>query len=187
MTQQEVVACVIRACGEAGVSHMVVGSFASNFHGVPRMTQDADIVVAGAADAILALVALLADDFYASEDAAREAIKYRKLFNAIHLETGFKVDLIVKKSRPFSDEELRRKIEGSLGGEPAAFATAEDTVLTKLEWAREGDSERQFDDAVGIIQLQRDRLDWSYIDRWANEVGVRELVARARDGKPFRD
>ncbi len=78
MTQEEVIARVIRACGQAGLSYMVVGSFASNYHGVPRMTQDADIVVDGGTDTILALVALLADDFYVSEDAAREAIKYRK-------------------------------------------------------------------------------------------------------------
>lgn len=187
MTQEKVIARVIRACSQAGLSHMVVGSFASNYHGVPRMTQDVDIVVDGGADKILALVALLADDFYVSEDAAREAVKYRKLFNAIHLDSGFKVDLIVKKSRPFSDEELRRKITGMMGGESVAFATPEDTVLTKLEWAQQGDSERQYDDAVGIIRVQADRLEWDYIDRWADDLGVRDLVSRARAGRPFRD
>lgn len=187
MNQEQVIARVIRACGQAGLTHMVVGSFASNYHGVPRMTQDADIVVEGSRSAVLALVRLLSDEFYVSEDAALEAIRYRKLFNAIHLETGFKIDVIVKKARPFSDEELRRRLSGVMGAEPAAFATPEDTVLTKLEWAKEGDSERQYNDAVGVIQVQSDALDWDYIDRWAGELGVSELVARARDGSPFRD
>lgn len=185
MTQADVVAHVIAILNDIGLEYMVAGSFASNYHGVPRMTQDADIVVDARGPAILALVERLAPDFYVSEDAARQAVQNRGMFNAIHLDTGFKVDVIVKKRRPFSDAELARRQPGSLAGKPAVFATAEDTILTKLEWAKQGQSERQYQDALQLAQLQATRLDWVYIERWAEPLRIGELVARLRRGAPF--
>jgi hypothetical protein len=94
---------------------------------------------------------------------------------------------MIKKSRPFSGEELRRREPGHLAGRKVDFATAEDTILTKLEWAKLGDSERQYGDAVGVIQVQGERLDWSYLVRWAPSLGVVDLLERARAARPFRD
>lgn len=75
---------------------------------------------------------------------------------------------------------------GPLAGRQVDFATAEDTILTKLEWATLGDSDRQYDDAVGIVQVQGSRLDWPYLERWAATLGLSALLARARRGEPFR-
>lgn len=187
MTQDGVIGRVVEALVALGIPYMVTGSFASNLHGVPRMTQDADIVIDVDEPLALRLVALLQPDFYATEEAAREAVQLHRMFNAIHFETGFKVDLVVKKPRPFSSEELRRREPGRLGERTVDFATAEDTVLTKLEWAKLGDSERQYGDAVGIIRIQQAALDWVYLERWAAELGVLELLRRAQQGEPFRD
>ena len=186
MTQEEVVAAVVEALEELAIAYMVAGSFASNFHGIPRMTQDADIVIDVDEAAALRLAASLADAFYVSGEAVREAVQYRKLFNVIHFDSGFKVDLIVKKARSFSDEELRRRSSGTLAGRQVAFATAEDTVLAKLEWAKLGDSERQYSDAVGVIEVQETTLDWAYLERWADDLGLTELLAKARRKDPYR-
>ena len=121
MTQEDVVARVIDALDRLGVVYMVAGSFASNFHGVPRMTQDADLIVDLDEAGAERLVRDLESDFYVSEDAAREAVRLRRLFNAIHLATGFKVDLVVKKDRPFSAAELARRTRGQLAGRPVSF------------------------------------------------------------------
>ena len=187
MTQEEVVACVIEALVAAGMRYMVVGSLASNIHGQPRMTQDADIVIDGDRSALERLVSELDGPFYVSADAARDALAHRDMFNAIHLDTGFKVDLIVRKDRPFSIEELARGEEVAIAGRMARVATAEDTVLSKLDWARRGNSERQFDDAAAIVEVQGDGLDAVYLHRWAAELGVADLLQRALDGEPFRD
>jgi hypothetical protein len=165
---------------------MVAGSFASNLHGVLRMTQDADIVIDADEAAVLRLVHLLERDFYVSEEAALGALRRRAMFNAIHFDSGFKVDLIVKKHRPFSAEELRRREPGPLAGGQVDFATAEDTLLTKLEWADLGASERQYYDAVGLIQVQDPRLDWPYLQRWAIDLGVVHQLERARRAGPFK-
>lgn len=186
MTQEEVVGRVIEVLQRLGMPYMVAGAFASNLHGVPRMTQDADLVVDLDEAAVPELIESLESEFYVSRDAALEAVRGRRMFNAIHLETGFKVDLVIKKDRPFSVEELHRREPGLLAGREVAFATAEDTILAKLEWADLGGSERQYDDAVGIIQVQGRRLDWSYLERWAASLGLDDLLARARRGEPFR-
>jgi hypothetical protein len=184
VTQEEVVASVIDALERLGVVYMVVGSFASNLHGVPRMTQDADVVIALDESSVVRLVRDLEPNVYVSEDAAREAVRLRRLFNAIHLDTGFKVGLVVKKERPFSDAELGRRIRGELAGRMVSFSSAEDTILTKLEWSRDTDSDRQYADAQGIIQIQSASLDWPYLERWADDLGVRDLLDRARRGEP---
>lgn len=177
-------ASVIDALERLGVVYMVAGSFASNLHGVPRMTQDVDLVIEVDESAVIRLVRELEVDFYVSEDAAVEAVRLRRLFNAVHLDTGFKVDLVVKKQRPFSDAELGRRIHGRLAGRMVRFSSAEDTILSKLEWSRASGSDRQYADAQGIIQIQSASLDWLYLERWADDLGVRDLLDRARRGDP---
>ena len=109
MTQDAVIAIIADHLDALGVPYMLVGSLASTRHGAPRMTHDADIVVDATAARLLALVGRLAGAFYMSEEATREAARRRGMVNAIHLETGLKVDLIVRKDRPFSVEELGRQ------------------------------------------------------------------------------
>ena len=116
---------------------MIAGSFASSHHGLPRATNDADIVVDPSPEALDALLAALAaDGYYADARTAREALRARRLFNVIDPETAFKVDLIVRKERPFSREEFARRERRDLGGLAVSIATPEDTILSKLEWAR---------------------------------------------------
>lgn len=100
------------------------------------------------------------------------------MFNVIHLDTGFKVDLIVRKSRPYSEEEFRRRKEVPFGGATCWFASPEDTFLSKLEWAKLTGSERHVQDAEGIASVQGERLDWGYLRRWADVLGVRDLLQR---------
>lgn len=183
MTQEEVVGLVVDALERLGVAYMVVGSFASNFHGVPRMTQDADLVVDLEEAGALRLARELDKNFYVSEQAVREAVRLRRLFNAIHLESGFKVDIVIKKDRPFSDSEMARRMTGLLGRRRARFASAEDTILTKLEWSRAAGSDRQYADAQGIMNVQGASLDWAYLERWADDLGVRALLDGARRGE----
>ncbi|MGH9380982.1 MAG: hypothetical protein ACRD2Z_10270 [Thermoanaerobaculia bacterium] len=115
MTQEDVVGRAVDALRRLDVTYMVTGSFASNLHGVPRMTQDADVVVDLDEASAAKLVALLEAEFYVSKDAALEAVRRRRMFNAIHLESGFKIDLVVTKERPFAAEELRRREPSLLG------------------------------------------------------------------------
>ena len=108
-----------------------------------------------------------------SDDAIREAVSTRGLFNAIDPETGWKIDFILRKDRPFSFLEFERRREIQFLGLSLSVARAEDVVVAKLEWAKLGDSERQIRDVAEIVAVQGDALDIIQIERWAEELGVR--------------
>ncbi len=159
----------------ADMPYMVAGSFASTYHGVPRTTHDIDIVVEPTSSSLNKLLTLLPEDqYYVSEDAARDALRRRGQFNVIDLETGWKVDLIVRKSRDFSRKEFARRGQGQVQGVDVFIASAEDTILAKLEWARMSESERQLRDVAGVLAVAADTLDRSYLDTWVDELGLRQ-------------
>ena len=110
----------------------------------------------------------------------------RSMFNVIDLSTGWKVDLIVRKPRPFSVEEFRRRLPARLLGVDVCVATPEDTILTKLEWAAMSGSDRQLRDVAGVLAVKRGELDIPYIELWAVELGVLELWRKvvASSGQP---
>lgn len=110
-----------------------------------------------------------------SDEAARDAIRRRSQFNIIDIKTGWKADLVIQKQRPFSIEELRRRERVTILGHEIYVASAEDTIIAKLEWAREGQSERQLRDIAGIIQVKGAALDTEYIERWVSELGLADV------------
>lgn len=170
-----------RILDDAGIPWMVAGSVASAFHGMPRSTQDIDIVVDVNAESLEALLKALPDeDYYVSETAAVDALRRRRQFNVIDMATGWKADLIVRKDRAFSRGELSRRQRATILDVEVWVASAEDVVLTKLEWAkRSGGSERQLRDVAGVLRGQ-DELDWPYLERWAEELGLKSLLEQAR-------
>ena len=189
--EEEVLACVVERLEALGIPYMVTGSVASSHHGRPRTTHDTDIVVDPTPEALVRLVSDLAGaGFYVDAETARDALRRRRQFNVIEIESACKVDLIVRKDRPFSQEEIRRRQLAELGGGvKAALATPEDTILAKLEWARKaGESEKQLSDAAGIVDVRGKDLDRAYIERWAKELKVLDLwrrVTRGRDLPPL--
>lgn len=169
----------------ADIEYMVVGSFASTFHGITRTTQDIDIVVALSGHQVRRLLdGFPEDSYYISETAVREALHRRSQFNVIDLDTGWKADLVIQRSRPFSVQELQRRERVTLMGHPLWIATAEDTIIAKLEWAREGQSEKQLRDVAGILQVRGDALDMEYINVWVSALGLAEVWERVQAGTP---
>jgi len=159
------------------IPYMITGSVATSYHGRPRSTHDADIVIDPTAQQLDSLVRDLdAAGFYVDPDAARAALEHRLMFNAIETQQGCKIDLIIKKDRPFSLEEFGRRQHVDLSfGRGVAVVSPEDVVLSKLEWARKGgDSERQLRDAAGVIEMNPS-VDRDYVERWARALGVSDL------------
>jgi hypothetical protein len=164
---------VVGALERAGIPYMLTGSFASSYHGSPRATQDIDIVISPTPDQIRTLVKLLPDsEYYVDEDAALDAQRLEGQFNVIDFATGWKVDLIVRKSRPFSRGEFDRRDFVDFLGTKLAIATAEDVVIAKLEWAKMGESERQVEDAAGILRIRAGQLDLDYTRHWVRDLDL---------------
>jgi hypothetical protein len=172
---------VAGALNTASVPYMLAGSFASSHHGAPRATQDIDIVVDPTFDSLdLLLAALTGEDVYFDVDVARDELRRRGQFNIIDGSTAWKVDLIFRKGRPFSREEMSRRVPAVVLGVDVWVATAEDTILAKLEWSKMGESERQLRDVKAMLETKGASLDLTYIERWLDDLGVRELWERVR-------
>ena len=165
----------------AGVRYMITGSVASSFHGEPRATRDLDIVIDPDPGGINRLVGELeAAGLYVDAEAALQALDDRTQFNAIDGATGWKVDFLVRKDRPFSREEFGRRIRVDLLGTPAWIASPEDTMIAKLEWAVASGSDRQLGDVASMLDIGGASLDLSYIDRWVGDLGLDAAWSRVR-------
>jgi hypothetical protein len=181
--EEQALAMVTQALDAAHIPYMITGSVAASYHGRPRATHDTDIVIDPSPEQLNAFVRQLAgQEFYVDDAAAQEALKHRRPFNVIEMTHASKVDLIVRRDRPFSFEEFRRRVTVDRGdGRLVSMVTAEDAVLSKLEWARRaGDSERQLADAAGIVAVTP-QIDRSYIEHWAAELNVSDLWARVAE------
>ena len=164
----------------AAVPYMLAGSLASSYHGEPRSTQDVDVVIHTDADGTTRLVrSFPSEDYYVDLKAALDAQVFKRQFNVIDMNTGWKADLIFRKSRAFSVGEFERRIQADVLGTKLWIASPEDVAISKLEWsAMSGGSERQLRDVVGIIKSCGDSLDLKYIERWIKELGLEERWAR---------
>ncbi len=173
------------------IPYALGGSLASSLLGKPRFTQDADVNAEPFPGKEEAWARCFGDHYYLSLPSVREAIRNRSSFNLIHAPTGFKVDVFVCKARPFEASFMARRQEVPLPDRPGQVLTvvsAEDIILIKLEWYRMGKelSERQWMDVVGVMEIQWDRLDQEYLDRWASALGVADLWNRARTARMGR-
>jgi hypothetical protein len=169
-----------------GVAYVVGGSFASSLYGEPRSTNDIDLVADLTADKVERLVANLSSAYYVSAPAVAEAVRSAGSFNIIHTPTAVKVDVFVAGSDSFDQERLRRRRQVTIANDESNASlfvdTPEDTILRKLEWFQRGgrSSERQWRDVVGILRIQRDALDLSYMRQWARRLDVGDLLEAAR-------
>jgi hypothetical protein len=105
-------------------------------------------------------------------NAALEAHKRQSLFKVIDLARGWKIDLIIRKSRAFSQEEFRRRQRVDLQNLPLYVASAEDVVVAKLEWSKLAQSHRHIEDVAGILRVRWESLDRAYLAKWIVELGL---------------
>jgi hypothetical protein len=175
MSLPEVFRRITTALDQAGIAYMLTGSFASAHYGAPRSTQDIDLIIAPSAAQLRTFIqGLSVDQYYADMEAALEAFRRESLFNVIDLTTGWKIDFILRKSRPFSQEEFSRRQMVTLQGLRLFVASAEDVVIAKLEWSKLANSQRQIEDAASILRLRSGALDQLYLDQWITELDLPE-------------
>jgi hypothetical protein len=157
---------------------MVSGSIASSLHGSPRATNDFDLIIDPDMGSLNRFIDSLPADWYVSREAAQTAFNQRSMFNILDSAGGWKADLIIRKDRPFSLREFSRKAPATVLGIEVAVVSAEDSILSKLEWSRDSGSERQYRDALGVASLNPNALDRDYLNQWAHNLKIEELLNR---------
>ncbi len=166
------------------IRYLVGGSLASSLHGIPRATNDVDMVAEITDAHIPLLVKALETEFYIDAEMIQDAIQHQSSFNVIHLATMFKVDIFVLKTDVASQEEMTRRGQYQVSDTPDQrlfLASAEDVIVHKLYWYQLSGSlsERQWTDVLGVLQVQGEHLDYTYLDRMAHQRGVRDLLTQA--------
>lgn len=176
MSQKDFLARLVIKLKGAGIPYMISGSLGSSLHGEPRATNDIDLIIAPTERQLNIFVQSLGEDYYVSPEAAQEAIRNWSMFNVIDYKAGWKADVIIRKRRPFSVEEFKRRMPGEIAGVQIFVVSPEDAILSKLEWSKAGESECQFRDAQGIAVVQWKTLDKKYLHKWARELDVKDLL-----------
>jgi len=171
-SQEDFLEGLIEKLGRHNIPYMLSGSVSSSIHGQPRATKDVDIVITPTEEQVLNFAGTLGETYYVSLDAVREAFAHNSTFNVIDNQSGWKADFIIRKDRPFSKKEFERRCAAKIKQLDVWVTSPEDIILSKLEWAKDSQSEQQFRDALGVAMVQWDRLDKDYLHKWAKKLQV---------------
>ncbi len=159
------------------IPYLVTGSIAAMAYGEPRLTNDIDIVAAIEKKHVSDLLKAFPDnEFYISKEMISDAIVNQGQFNIIHPASGLKVDVIIRQNTSFDNSRFRR-IRRIYPAESyqANFASPEDVIIKKMEYYREGGSEKHLRDITGILKISGDVVDKNYISEWANRLGLTDI------------
>ncbi|KAB8139745.1 hypothetical protein F8S13_26960 [Chloroflexia bacterium SDU3-3] len=182
---------------QLAIPYCVGGSFSSSIYGEVRATRDVDIIAGIEGHHVPSLHAAMAASFFIQIEDILDAVlraptlqetpRERATFSLLHRTTFFKADIFVSSGRPFDQSQFQRRVAIEIApGEPIAVASAEDTILAKLEWYRIGNeiSDRQWRDLRAVLTVQTATLDYAYLRTWATRLGVRDLLDRAMSDQP---
>jgi hypothetical protein len=166
---------VARRLEEAGLDYMLTGSMALNHYAQPRMTRDIDFVIALLLKDLELLPQIFGEDFYFSPEAAREAIFHQSCFNVIHQESLIKVDFMIRKREDYRLLEFERRRRIEVAGCPLWIVSKEDLILSKLDWARQSQSERQLSDVENLLATG---ADMEYLQTWSRRLSLTAMLTR---------
>ena len=177
-SELDVLRVVSERLDAAQIPYMLTGSYALAFYTTPRMTRDLDLVIALGEDDVGAIVKVFESDFYIDVDDVRSAVHSRSQFNLMHLKSGIKVDLIIRKAAEYRQIEFARRQQVNFAGMKTWIVTKEDLILSKLDWAKDSGSELQQRD---VRSLMNDSVDRAYVEQWAKRLGVDALLRSVDD------
>jgi hypothetical protein len=174
---------LVAALEQLGIPYFVGGSLTSSLYGIPRSTQDVDVIIDAERQKLLQLCKALEPHFFVDELMALSALQHGGVFNVIDKEDMFKVDVFLSRDE-LTRLEMEHRQEFALsedGLETIMVCSAEDIVAHKLYWYRLGDnvSERQWHDVLNVLKVQQGRLDVTYLRMVAEKRGVLDLLEQA--------
>lgn len=177
MEQSDLLRFVVAVLERLGLRYLVTGSTVTIFYGEPRFTNDIDIVVLLPPDAVSALCREFPErDFYVSEAAARDAVHRHSQFNIIHPASGLKIDVIVPAADEFNRSRFERATRVRAGADwDAVFSSPEDAIIKKMEFFREGGSDKHLRDIAGVLTTSGEQIDLAYIERWVERLSLSEI------------
>jgi hypothetical protein len=177
MNELDILKDVSTKLESAGIGYMLSGSMAMSYYTQPRMTRDIDIVVCMQGISSETFLKLFGTDYVLAKQAIDEAVQNESMFNIIHNEAVIKVDFIVRKSSPYRIVEFERRKRINVGDFHTYIVTAEDLVISKLDWMKDSGSELQRNDIQRLLVTE---LDWNYMESWISRLGLLTLYGKIK-------
>ncbi len=166
-----------------GLRYMVSGSVAAIFYGEPRLTNDVDIIVILERESAPRIEAAFpADEFYCPPAAIIEDERRREQrghFNLIHHATGFKADIYLAGRDPLHTWGFARTVEALIAGERVVFAPPEYVIARKLQFFREGGSNKHLRDIAAMLSELGAGWDRTALDGLIASCGLAPELAAA--------
>ncbi len=170
MNYAEVLHSIVPRLEQSDIQYMITGSIAAAYYGLGRATYD---VISATADKLKKLVELLPKErYYVVLQDVLGAYQHCSMFNVIDTASGWKIDFILKKPGPFHEQAFQRRLAVTFERVSTSVVSAEDLILSKLEWARMGESERQVRDVAVVLEKRQHKLDHDYLQKWINELDL---------------
>lgn len=180
MTEEEVLKRILNLFDALNIPYALTGGLAVSFYGHPRSTHDFDLIIQipGEPNIVKKLLEAFEKDFYISEEGIIGALLHKTMFNIIHHETGLKVDLWILKEDEYGREAFKRRNRVKSLGVDLCILSAEDMVIGKLLWYKVSEIEKHFNDAKGIVEIQKEGLDDQYLTKWSLKLSVNDLLRK---------
>jgi len=177
MEQSDLLRYLARVIEQVGLRYFVTGSTVTIFYGEPRFTNDIDVVVDLPEPQIAAFCRQFPkDEFHLSQAAVLDAVRRKGQFNIIHPASGLKVDVIVPEASLFNQARFARARRVHAGEDFEAYlASPEDAIIKKMQYYREGGSEKHLRDIAGVLKTSSEQIDIPYIAQWAQQMGLTDI------------
>ena len=163
MNEINILIDISKRLNDIEVPYMLTGSLAMNYYAEPRMTRDIDLVVLIQNRKINSLINKFENDYYISKNAVKKAVNNSTMFNIIHNKSVIKADFIIRKNSEYRKEEFKRRKAIRLKGETLYIVAKEDLIISKLNWARDSNSELQRKDIINLLET---KYDQEYLENW---------------------
>jgi len=150
------------------IPYMLSGSVAMSMYTLPRMTMDIDIVIELKQDMFEDFISIFQKDFYIDLQSVKEEISRKGMFNVIDNKTGYKVDFVVRKDSKYRELEFARKLKKNIQGKSVWVVSAEDLVISKIDWIQQLQSPKQINDIENLLDSKG--IDKVYILKWCNNL-----------------
>lgn len=181
MNGTEALLKLIAAFDRAGVPYMIVGSYSSNYYGVPRSTKDADLVVHLPSAEWAKLPSLLPDGIELEDQMSFEMVTSTRR-ELLRVEGSlFQIELFRLSDDSHDRTRFARRKKLEIFPNTEVYLPApEDVIVQKLRWSQGAKRPKDFADTVSVMQVQGRSLDWSYIEEWCAQHGTLEVLAEAK-------
>ena len=170
MPEAELFLMFVRLFNRAGFRYVIGGSVAAIFYGEPRLTNDVDFVAFLSEADIRRLPEVFPPaDFYlppAEVITAEVGREQRGHFNIIHMNTSFKADVYPTGRDELNAWAFRNKHPIVYEGETLVLAPPEYVIVRKLEYFREGGSEKHLRDIRAMLNVSREQINRPELEEW---------------------